>query len=255
MQGFRCVWDCVKTVVVVNITNTTKLWSDPKSWPKGVVPIAGDDVEIIPGANIILDINTPLLKSLTINGRLTFLRNETNPLNLTIHTYWIYVHVGELLIGNETHPYNGEASIILYGSVTEESLYMSNYVEAGNKALVINGLAKFFGKSRDKVSRLKSTVFKGNTSAVVSDSLDWKSGDKIALLPTAQNHKHTDYMEILSYDNITGIVTFTKPLKFYHWGQETSTASQYNGVDMRGEVIMLSRNVKVIGNNTDNWGG
>ena len=62
-------------------------------------------------------------------------------------------------------------------------------------------------------------------------------------------------MEILSYDNITGIVTFTNPLKFYHWGQETSTTSQYNGVDMRGEVIMLSRNVKVIGNNTDNWGG
>jgi len=62
-------------------------------------------------------------------------------------------------------------------------------------------------------------------------------------------------MEILSYDNITGIVTFNTPLKFYHWGQETSKALHYNGVDMRGEVIMLSRNVKVIGNNTDNWGG
>jgi hypothetical protein len=34
-----------------------------------------------------------------------------------------------------------------------------------------------------------------------------------------------------------------------------STADNYNGVDMRGEVVLLTRNVKVIGDDTDSWGG
>ena len=107
MQGIRCIINCTTTVATVTISNTTLLWSDPKAWPSGVIPVEGDAVEIFPGANIALDINTPMLKSLTINGRLSYLVNETNPLNLTIHTNWIYVYAGEFLIGNETHPYNG----------------------------------------------------------------------------------------------------------------------------------------------------
>ena len=196
MQGIRCIINCTTTVATVTISNTTLLWSDPKAWPSGVIPVEGDAVEIVPGANIALDINTPMLKSLTINGRLSYLVNETNPLNLTIHTNWIYVYAGEFLIGNETHPYNGQASIILYGAPTDESLYMSNYVEAGNKVMAINGLVKFFGQTRDRISRLKATVFRGNTSAFVSSGLDWRAGDKIALLPTAVQKLHTDYKVI-----------------------------------------------------------
>lgn len=46
-----------------------------------------------------------------------------------------------------------------------------------------------------------------------------------------------------------------KPFTFYHWGASVSTAASYNGVDMRGEVIMLNRNVRIIGNDSDSWGG
>ena len=43
---------------------------------------------------------------------------------------------------------------------------------------------------------------------------------------------------------------------FYHFGQEDSTAGDYNGVDTRGEVRLLTRNVKVVGHDDgDNWGG
>jgi len=62
-------------------------------------------------------------------------------------------------------------------------------------------------------------------------------------------------MTIESYDSGTGLTTFTEGLNFYHWGQVSSTASNYNGVDMRGEVVLLTRNVKVVGEDIDTWGG
>lgn len=50
-----------------------RLWSDPSSWETGSIPVEGDEVVITSGWNMVLDIEqTPVLKSLTIDGRLTF---------------------------------------------------------------------------------------------------------------------------------------------------------------------------------------
>lgn len=65
----------------------------------------------------------------------------------------------------------------------------------------------------------------------------------------------TEEREIESYDPTTGIITFTEQLKYYHWGNKVSTSRDYSGVDMRCEVILLSRNIRIVGNNTDSWGG
>jgi hypothetical protein len=73
-------------------------------------------VVIEPGKNIILDIETPLLNLVVINGRLTFL-DHTEKINL--HAKQIYVRAGELLIGEEDKPYQGEAQITLYGKRNE----------------------------------------------------------------------------------------------------------------------------------------
>lgn len=105
------------------------------------------------------------------------------------------------------------------------------------------------------MSRLKETVFKGDSSASISAGLDWLAGDKVALLPTATQHTHTDYMTIRSYDRSTGDIVFTEELDYYHYGASASTEDDYNGLDMRGEIVHLSRNVKIIGNDTDAWGG
>jgi len=43
-------------------------------------------------------------------------------------------------------------------------------------------------------------------------------------------------------------------VKFYHYGEYESTASRYDGIDIRAEVILLSRNVKVVGANEEAWG-
>src|ERR1700754_3902762 len=47
-------------------------WSDPATWPNNKVPAAGDKVEIASGKEVILDVSTPALHGLTINGKLAF---------------------------------------------------------------------------------------------------------------------------------------------------------------------------------------
>lgn len=54
---------------------------------------------------------------------------------------------------------------------------------------------------------------------------------------------------------MTGLVIINSTLSHYHWGANMSTASKYNGVDIRGEVVLLNRNIKIIGSDLDGWGG
>jgi len=130
---------------------------------------------------------------------------------------------------------------------------LSGTVSAGNKILATVGDVKFYGASRDRWTRLTSPVYKGNTKIYVEAGLDWIEGDQIYLAPTAMQHDHSDYSTIVSYLN--GLITLDSPLEHYHWGDAYSTAGDYNGVDMRGEVILLSRNIKIQGEDTDGWGG
>ena len=77
VQPLECIsGTCtLEGVEEVELEEGQRLWSDPESWGEnGVVPEEGDEVEIMSGWNMLLDLNeTPHFKSLTINGRLTLL--------------------------------------------------------------------------------------------------------------------------------------------------------------------------------------
>ncbi|HSG32955.1 MAG TPA: G8 domain-containing protein, partial [Sphingomonadaceae bacterium] len=53
------------------VTRTVK-WSDAAAWPSGKVPVAGEEVTIPRGTEVMLDVSPPELRSLTIQGKLTF---------------------------------------------------------------------------------------------------------------------------------------------------------------------------------------
>jgi len=63
----------------------------------------------------------------------------------------------------------------------------------------------------------------------------------------------SDYALIQSYDKVTGTVNLDRRLDYYHYGS-TTFGLQQSGVDMRGEVVLLSRNVRIVGNDTEAWG-
>ena len=63
------------------------LWSDPASWPDGKVPREGDAVKIARDRDIVLDVTPPTLRSLTVDGKLSF----SDDRDLELKTDWIYL--------------------------------------------------------------------------------------------------------------------------------------------------------------------
>jgi len=102
LKGIQCIGACNPAVQVVPLGNIT-YWSNASSWTNRnkTVPKDGDSVVIESGWNMILDVNTPNLTKLIINGRLTFL----NTTNITMISQIIYVYAGELIIGSKDYPY------------------------------------------------------------------------------------------------------------------------------------------------------
>jgi G8 domain len=115
--------------------------------------------------------------------------------------------MGELIIGNETNPFQGQAQITLYGMKQDEQIVYENAIEAGNKVLANTALIKMFGASRKSRTRLLSPVNAYTTTFTVEAGLDWRAGDEVSLPSTTMNWDDIDYAKIVSYDNVTGIAT------------------------------------------------
>ena len=92
-------------------------WSDPATWPNRKVPVAGDKVTIDAGKEVVLDVNTPPLNGLTINGKLSFANNK----DVELTTEWIMLH-GELEIGTEKAPHTRKATITFTDNVKGEDI-------------------------------------------------------------------------------------------------------------------------------------
>ena len=71
----RCEGQCQEDIVEVEEEEVIPeffLWSDPETWPSGEVPQEGEDVTIDSGLKVILDVDSPVLGRLDINGKLYF---------------------------------------------------------------------------------------------------------------------------------------------------------------------------------------
>src|SRR5690348_8031016 len=89
-------------------------WSDPATWPNRKAPVAGDKVTIDAGKEVVLDVNTPPLNGLTINGKLSFADDK----DVELTTEWILLH-GELEIGTEKAPHTRKATITFTDNVKD----------------------------------------------------------------------------------------------------------------------------------------
>src|SRR5688572_11933004 len=93
-------------------------WSDPAAWPEGRVPREGDAVTIARDVEVVLDVDPPALRSLTVDGKLTF----SNERDIGLETEWIYLRGGELQIGSAAKPHTRLATITLTDKVPGEDI-------------------------------------------------------------------------------------------------------------------------------------
>ena len=203
-------------------------WSDPASWPNGALPAAGDKVTIDSGREVILDISPPALGGLTLNGTLRFA--DTADLELT--TEWIMLH-GELQIGTEAKPYKHKATITLTNTVKGEEL-----MGMGDRGIMLSGgTLNLHGTQRNTWTQLAVTAAAGSTSIRVGNASGWRVGDEIVLASTDFDPRQAERRSIAAIRG--NAITLDRKLDYMHFGKVTF------GVDQRGEVGLLTRNIKV----------
>jgi len=129
-----------------------------------------------------------------------------------------------------------------------------NAIEAGNKLIANVGLVSMYGKKRNfKLTRLTQPVFKGEMTFHLEPNLDIVKGDVLAIAPTSYFFEASDEVIVESYDATTGKTTTLKGLTTYHWGAPVSPTYKY-GIDTRAEVTLLSRNIRIVGEDIESWG-
>src|ERR1700761_9301066 len=205
------------------------LWSDPKSWPGGKVPRAGDAVTIGKDRNILLDVSPPALRSLTINGKLSF----SNDKDLELKTEWIYLPGGELDIGSEAKPHTRKATITLTDNVPDE-----NINTMGDRGIMlVKGTLSLHGDRKNSWTKLAATAKAGSSRIEVLNASGWRKGDVIALASTAFDSAQAEQRTIVAIAGTS--ITLDQPLTYMHFGKITF------GVDERGEVGLLTRNILI----------
>jgi cell migration-inducing and hyaluronan-binding protein len=203
-------------------------WSDPASWPNKKVPAAGDKVTIDSGKEVILDVSPPALGGVTINGKLSF----ANTADLELTTEWVMIH-GELAIGTEAAPHTRKATITLANNVKDEEM-----MGMGDRGIMLSGgTLNLHGDRTNTWTKLSSTAAAGSTSIQVLNAAGWRVGDEIVLASTDFDPRQAERRTIsaISGNNIT----LDKPLTYMHFGKITFD------VDERGEVGLLTRNIKI----------
>ncbi|MDR2215750.1 MAG: G8 domain-containing protein [Nevskiaceae bacterium] len=204
-------------------------WSDPNTWPNRKVPVAGDKVTIGRDKQVVLDVSPPALAGLSIDGKLTF----SNDADLELTTEWIMLH-GELAIGTEAAPHTRKATITLTDNVKDEDVMAG----MGDRGIMMSGgTLNLHGNTTNAWTKLASTAKAGSASIDVLDASGWRVGDEIVLASTDFNPRQAERRTIAAVNG--NKVTLDKPLEYMHFGKITF------GVDERGEVGLLTRNIKI----------
>jgi cell migration-inducing and hyaluronan-binding protein len=103
--------------------------------------------------------------------------------------------------------------------------------------MLMGGTLSLHGNRKDSWTKLTKTAAAGSNTIEVLNTGDWKKGDSIVVASTDFDPHQAERRTISS---ISGkVITLDQKLQYMHYGQVTF------GVDERGEVGMISRNIRI----------
>ncbi|MEZ4607015.1 MAG: G8 domain-containing protein, partial [Deinococcales bacterium] len=216
-------------------------WSNADTWG-GQRPQAGDTVTIPAGKTVYLDIDTPVLAGLTVEGTLLFGDN------VTLSSDWLMVH-GQVFIGTALSPYQAQAQITLTGPDNNALGTMGNrgiIIMAGGRFEVYNhhGEATWL--------KLDENVVAGANSIVLGQDPQWQVGQEIVLSSSDYDYTQAEERRITAIDQLSGgkvRLQLDRSLNYSHWGRLQRLAGQT--IDTRAEAALLSRKVIIAGADDD----
>src|SRR5688572_26421740 len=140
---------------------------------------------------------------------------------------------GELEIGTEATPHPRKATITLTDNVREESM-----MGMGDRGIMISGgTLNLHGDRQNSWTRLAKTANAGSNSIEVLDAAGWRVGDDIVLASTDFDPRQAERRTVSAISGNT--IALDKKLDYMHFGKITFD------VDERGEVGLLTRNIKI----------
>ena len=227
------------------------VWSSRFTWGGLPPPTEGDFVVVPKGQTLLLDVRTPILSYLLIQGGELVFDQEKGDNEVELHSQGILITSGgRLEVGTEDRPFLSKTQIVLYGHVlsTEIPIY-------GAKSLALReGEIDFHGRPLDVTwTRLAETAQPGATRIFLQDRVDWEVGGKVVIASTSFSQRENEQMEIAAIENgdSGSILTLASPLKYQHISVQQDILGQT--VETRGEVGYLTRNIVVRGNINEEW--
>src|SRR5271156_5278676 len=209
-------------------------WSDAATWPDKKVPGKDDIVTIEKDMDVVLDVSPPPLHGLTIEGKLSFADNK----DLELTTEWVMVH-GELEIGTEAKPHTRKATITLTDNVKDEDMSGTGGTNdrSDRGIMMMGGTLNLHGNRTNSWTKLSKTAEAGSNSIEVLNAAQWRAGDVIVLASTDFDPHQAERRTIAAIRG--NRITLDKKLDYMHFGKITFD------VDERGEVGLLTRNIKL----------
>jgi len=188
---------CVLSNTTENVTKETfqRVWSNPDSWPSGLVPVDGSRVTILPEWTMILDCSTAVLSFLEVNGVLQF----DNTTSVSLNADMIHVRRGKILSGAQGYPLlpNITHQIVISGTFTSKAYAFDPSIEVVNKAFIVTGEMQLFGAKRKSWVNLVQNAYPGEDSIFV-ERVNWQPGDQIVLTSSAFDQNETEVLTVAS---------------------------------------------------------
>src|SRR5690606_23881304 len=108
----------------------------------------------------------------------------------------------------------------------------------GDRGIMISGgTLNLHGDRTHAWTKLSATAEAGSTTIQVLDASGWRVGDEIVLASTDYSPRQAEVRKITAIRGNT--ITLDRPLEHMHFGKITFE------VDERGEVGLLTRNIKI----------
>ena len=220
-------------------------WSNASAWAElGLTePAEGDTVSIPPGIWMVLDMDPPPLRMILIESMAALEVDDTADRRL--ETEILLLRGGKLQVGTAEEPFTNNFDLVLAGNHFTEDQPLPNGPNLGAKALGVFGFADIHGVDvGTSWTKLAATASAGDTTIELTEEVVWAEGSEIVISTTSYELLETERKTIASISGTT--ITLTEALEYEHLGTE-ATLSDGTKFQMRAEVGILSRNVRIIG--------
>ncbi|KAK3587658.1 hypothetical protein CHS0354_042441 [Potamilus streckersoni] len=197
---------------------------------------------------VVVDVENLKFSTLKVKGKMEldyYPYSNGSYYNFKIEATYIIIQGGRFIGGWQNNPLQGSAEITLVGEHSTPEFPPTDGPTVGSKVIGVFGGLDLHGKTVSHTwTKLNTTANVGDTQIKVQDAVDWKVGDTIVIAPTSYNAWETETFQISAISSTT--ITLSKALTYKHLAFSEMLPSG-KIIEMRAEVGLLTRNVKVIG--------